>query len=432
MPLIVKSKALLIMVIILCSALPVETSFAGNVKYVYDEHDRLKEAQYDDGTNIVYQYDKTGNLTAKYTVGVPMLYLSADRRSVTLTPVNGSSVDAYKYILSNIGQGDLVFGTATITGDNPADFTITNDTCSSRSIPPSANCTIAVAFTPKSAGQKNAVITIPSNATNGNMSSATDFLTGLGYIPTISVSKQGEGTGTVTIDPGGLSCGSVCSGTFMTGTSITLTAVPDTNYIFGGWAGITGCDNSGTTCTVALNQDTTVRAIFMTPVADYAIRVYPYLGAAPLTVDFLGIINNAPNVSWNWDFGDGTSSSSKSTTHVYNNPGSYQVWFSIYNPDGSLRIAGGTSVSVSPSFIRVLRFLPIYTHKLQDAYNAAINGDTIQMGNTYFSENLTIDKSIVLDGGYDYGFSTKSGATTLYGNLIVNYGSVTIQDLIIQ
>jgi|GEM_PF-4883959 len=47
--------------------LSVTATFAGSARYGYDELDRLKWTQYEDGTVISYDYDQVGNRTAKST-----------------------------------------------------------------------------------------------------------------------------------------------------------------------------------------------------------------------------------------------------------------------------------------------------------------------------------------------------------------------------
>ncbi len=77
---------------------------------------------------------------------------------------------------------------------------------------------------------------------------------------TLAVSKTGNGAGTVTSAPAGISCGSTCSYEFAKGTKVTLTAAPDSGSTFSGWSGA-GC--SGTqTCSVTLNAAASVQANF--------------------------------------------------------------------------------------------------------------------------------------------------------------------------
>jgi uncharacterized repeat protein (TIGR02543 family) len=77
-------------------------------------------------------------------------------------------------------------------------------------------------------------------------------------IPLLTIVKQGEGL--VTSTPGSLDCGSVCSGRFLTGTPVTLTATPDAGWTFAGWSGdLTGSTNPDT---VVMDADRTVTVTF--------------------------------------------------------------------------------------------------------------------------------------------------------------------------
>jgi len=78
---------------------------------------------------------------------------------------------------------------------------------------------------------------------------------------TLTVTKGGEGTGTVTSSPSGLSCtGSICTITAEFGTAITLFASPSSNSIFYGWSG-GGCAGTGT-CSLTLSLNTAITASF--------------------------------------------------------------------------------------------------------------------------------------------------------------------------
>jgi len=81
---------------------------------------------------------------------------------------------------------------------------------------------------------------------------------------TLTVSKSGTGSGTVTSNPSGINCGSTCSASFSNGTSVTLTAYPNSSNTFTGWSG----DCSGTsTCTVNMTSAKNVTATFTAAVA---------------------------------------------------------------------------------------------------------------------------------------------------------------------
>ncbi len=79
---------------------------------------------------------------------------------------------------------------------------------------------------------------------------------------TLTVNKTGLGSGTVTSNPAGISCGSNCSALYSNSVSVTLTATPSAGSTFTGWSG-GGCSGTGT-CVATMNAATTVTATFAT------------------------------------------------------------------------------------------------------------------------------------------------------------------------
>ena len=77
---------------------------------------------------------------------------------------------------------------------------------------------------------------------------------------TLTISKAGTGSGTVTSNPAGISCGATCAFDFSNGASVTLTAVPVSGSDFVGWSG-SGCTGIGT-CQVTTDAAKTVTASF--------------------------------------------------------------------------------------------------------------------------------------------------------------------------
>lgn len=75
----------------------------------------------------------------------------------------------------------------------------------------------------------------------------------------LSVAKAGTGGGTVASSPGGISCGTVCTAVYDSGTSVMLTAEPDQKSVFTGWSG--ACSGTGA-CTVDVAAATSVTATF--------------------------------------------------------------------------------------------------------------------------------------------------------------------------
>ena len=77
---------------------------------------------------------------------------------------------------------------------------------------------------------------------------------------TLTITKTGAGTGSVTSVPSGINCGSTCSFPFSQSGGVTLTAAAATGSTFAGWSG-GGCSGTGT-CKVTMSNDLTVTASF--------------------------------------------------------------------------------------------------------------------------------------------------------------------------
>ena len=122
---------------------------------------------------------------------------------------------------------------------------------------------------------------------------------------TLTVVKDGDGTGTVTSDPAGINCGAVCDVTFTigksrmlaTGVQVTLTAIPDEGSVFAAWGqdcvctqrrSRVGFDAGIGPCNMTLTGNRTCTATFGLPVGGIAVPVNklglvaPWLGVAAL------------------------------------------------------------------------------------------------------------------------------------------------------
>ena len=77
---------------------------------------------------------------------------------------------------------------------------------------------------------------------------------------TISVSKTGSGSGTVTSLPAGINCGSACSMTLNAPRPVSVTALAASDSVFMGWSG--GVCSGTDYCLFDANTDTTITATF--------------------------------------------------------------------------------------------------------------------------------------------------------------------------
>jgi hypothetical protein len=84
---------------------------------------------------------------------------------------------------------------------------------------------------------------------------------GLSYLV---ISKSGTGYGTVTSSPAGIDCGNTCDAQFASGTTVTLTATPDTGSVFSGWSDDCSTCGTNSTCDITMNANKTCTAVFDT------------------------------------------------------------------------------------------------------------------------------------------------------------------------
>lgn len=103
--------------------------------------------------------------------------------------------------------------------------------------------------------------TVRLTSTDGDLTTTADTVVTVLPSPlTLKVQLSGTGSGTVT--GSGITCGSDCSETYSSVTSVTLTATPSSGSTFIGWVG-GGCTGTGT-CTLTVDSAKTVAAFFDT------------------------------------------------------------------------------------------------------------------------------------------------------------------------
>jgi hypothetical protein len=195
----------------------------------------------------------TGAIVTAILEGVALseaeLTLSPGLQSFGAVDITSGGTEA-SFTLRNGGQ--TVSGAVTATLSPAGDFVISSNGCTG-TLRPQGSCTIGVRFAPSTVGSKSAELT--ASAEPGGEAAAT--LQGTG-VATLTVQKNGTGSGGVTSTPAGIDCGGLCSASFSTA-SVSLTAAPDVTSTFAGWSG--ACAGTGG-CAVTMSTAQTVIATF--------------------------------------------------------------------------------------------------------------------------------------------------------------------------
>ncbi|MBX6423147.1 CFI-box-CTERM domain-containing protein [Thermosulfurimonas sp. F29] len=159
-------------------------------------------------------------------------------------------------MVRNAGGADLNITEVSITGTDASEFSISVDHCNGTTLNPGGNCTITVAFSPESAGSKNATLEITSN--DPDEGTVLVALSGTGAVVTHTVRIEKHGTGFAEIS-GNMTCElehSACTATFEEGAEITIEVQPE-DSTFLGWGGdCENCENN-TQCTITVDADKT-------------------------------------------------------------------------------------------------------------------------------------------------------------------------------
>jgi uncharacterized repeat protein (TIGR02543 family) len=87
---------------------------------------------------------------------------------------------------------------------------------------------------------------------------------------TLTVSRAGNGMGTVASIPAGINCGATCAVGLVANSQVTLSAVPAAGSVFAGWSG--ACSGTGV-CAVAMSAAQNVTATFSLPVVVYGLTI---------------------------------------------------------------------------------------------------------------------------------------------------------------
>lgn len=190
----------------------------------------------------------------------------------TCTLVVGSNLAVTATFAAAANQPLTVFKSGTGSGpvtSSPAGI-ICGSTCSA-SFPLNGNVTLTATANSGSAfaGWSGACSgTAPTCVVN--MASArqvTAAFTKLGQ--QLTIGKAGAGSGPVTSNPAGITCGSGCSAYFNQDAVVTLTATPNGGSAFAGWSG--ACTGTASTCTVTMSASRHVTATFTPAIRRLAV-----------------------------------------------------------------------------------------------------------------------------------------------------------------
>jgi len=228
------------------------------------------------------------------------------------------------------------------------------------------------------------------------------------------------GPGTVVSTPVGIDCGGVCTGQFLNGTLITLTATPDTGAAVTGWS---GCANvSGNQCMVTINDAKSVTVAFGS--AQYALDVsLSGSGSGSVASTPPGIA--CPGIC-QANFDPGTPVLLKAYPAVTSVFDFWSGACSGQHGDCGVTMNAPASVDAAFSVIPLAKINDSPYATLVDALAQAGVGSEILLRDLQHDGTVVLNKDIVLNGGWDASFLVKGSSSLLNGSLTVLSGNATV------
>ncbi len=159
----------------------------------------------------------------------------------------------------------------------------------------------------------------------------------------------------------------------------------------------------------------------------------PLAGPTPLLVQFTDLSTNGPT-SWAWDFNDDgiVDSAERNPACVYAIADTYSVSLSVTGSEGFDEETKFNYIEVweceNPP-ARIQGNPPVYFPSLKEAYDAALDGETIECQGVIFPGGLDIDddKSVGIVGGYRCDYSAHPMAAGIQGTMTIRDGTVILE-----
>jgi hypothetical protein len=407
-------RTLMHLVLLVFCACLVKHAYAGTTSYDYDELNRLTKVWYNGTDYVEYSYDEIGNLLAQ----TPKSTVSGHVANITATSQPGGS-------LVPSGTTSLFSGGSVAYTVTPAaGYAITGITVDGTSLGALTNYTFSNVTTNHSIAASFVLVT-PSTM----VSPSNNAFVG----PTQTFTWNNTGASQYKV-----SAGSTIGGQdygysgIITGTSTSLSGIPSNGstvyvrlwtLVNGNWVynDYTYASESAAGMIIPQNgmalASTTQTFSWTNSAPEYQILVGSTVGGQNYGTS--GIVTGITATLTNLPF------------NVANT-----IYVRLLSLVGNNWVSRDYTYTAANYPVRIARATPVYYYAVQDAYNAAVDGDVIQVEAGFLSGNITINRniSVTLDGGYAMNFSTKTGATNISGSLttMTGSGTVTVKDFVFQ